>query len=80
MSTALLLSRIAAVVMFFLPGALAVSLGLFPSKWFFECGRPDFWQRRIPLRWQRPFYLLLGLALIACGVVMWLDPRGVIDR
>lgn len=68
------LFRLVLVLMFFLPGLLALWSGVRGSEWFFNSPGTRLWTRIFGARGARCFYILLGLLLIAAGILFWLDP------
>lgn len=75
--SALLVVRIAALLMFVLPGVLALSVGIRGSRWFFESDGVAFFRKHLGLKYTRILYVVLGLLLLACGVLILTDPLQV---
>ena len=74
-----LVVKAAGVLMFFLPGLMAVVVGLRGSRWFFESGGVSLVRKYLGLQYARLFYVVLGLLLIACGVLILVDPLEVMS-
>ena len=76
--TPLLLSRIIAVLLFMAPGFIATGAAVMGSRWFFESRSASAARRWFGERGTRLFYGLLGLFLIASGLMILFDPRGLL--
>lgn len=74
-----LVVKIAAFLMFILPGLMALVAGLRGSRWFFESGGVAFFKRHLGLKYTRVLYVVLGLLLIAGGLLILLDPLQVME-
>ena len=51
-------------------GLLSVAAALFDFDWFFNSPNARSLTGRMPRRWARAFYFIIGLAIIAMGVTV----------
>lgn len=72
--------RLATLLMFVLPGCLAIFVSLRGSTWFFGSHSNRFMVQKIGLKWARALYFLLGLLLLGAAALIWLDPRGLMQE
>lgn len=49
-------------------GAFSIVASVFNMDWYFETSGADMFVRRFGRKGARIFYILLGIALIGCGV------------
>lgn len=70
--------RFSIVLMLVLPGVLALLLGIFFPHWLNSSGGTSWLRRMWGATGVRLFYTLLGVLLLACGLLGLLDPLGVL--
>ena len=71
------LLKAVAILLFVLPGMLSFGVALFGGSWFVESRSAAPVRRYMGRSGTRFFYAVLGLCLVAAGVLIWFDPRGV---
>ena len=74
-----LLSKAVAILLFMIPGVIALWAAVAGSRWFFESRSASVARRWFGERGTRLFYGFLGLLLIASGVMILFDPRGLLS-
>ena len=75
--TARLLIEIAVVGMFVLPGLLALWVGIANREWFFSNPQAQIWLRVFGRKGSRIATIVVGLLLLACSLLFYLDPLHV---
>lgn len=60
--------RLAFVLMFLVPGAMSVWVGLKGYKWFFNSSVPRLLRGYLGEKGAKIFYVILGILLIVCGL------------
>ena len=75
--TARLLIEIAVVRMFVLPGLLALWVGIANREWFFSNPQAQIWLRVFGRKGSRIATIVVGLLLLACSLLFYLDPLHV---
>lgn len=66
-------------LMFVLPGAISLWVGISGSKWFFESSTSRYISKKLGFTWARVLYSLLGLLLIAAAILIIIDPLNVME-
>lgn len=75
--TASLLIELSVVVMFVLPGLLALWVGIADREWFFASPQAEPWIRLFGRRGSRIAAIVVGLLLLACSLLFYIDPLDV---
>lgn len=68
---------IALILMFVIPGFLAIWVGVRGSAWFFSSPSYRYMVERIGMRWSRVLFVVLGIVLISVAVMVLIDPMEV---
>lgn len=71
--------RIATLLMFVLPGLLSLYVSLKGSDWFFGGHSNRYLVQSIGRRWARILYFILGVLLLGAALMIWIDPRGLME-
>lgn len=71
---------IALLVMFVLPGLLAIGVGVRGSRWVFDSPSYRFIVRRLGMGWARLLFVLLGILLLGAALLVLWDPMGVMEK
>lgn len=74
------LLRLSTLLMFVLPGILALYVSLKGSEWFFGSSSNRFLVNQIGAKWARVFYFILGLLLLGASALIWIDPKGLMEN
>lgn len=74
------LLRISTLLMFVLPGILALYVSLRGSEWFFGSHSNRFLVQQLGSRWARVLYFILGLLLLGAAALIWMDPKGLMNH
>lgn len=75
--TARLLIELSVVGMFVLPGLLALWVGIANREWFFSSPQAQIWLRTLGRKGSRIATIIIGLLLIACSLLFYIDPLHV---
>lgn len=75
--TARLLIELSVVGMFVLPGLLALWVGIANREWFFASPQAQIWLRTLGRKGSRIATIIIGLLLLACSLLFYIDPLHV---
>lgn len=75
--SAKVLIRIAVLLMFVLPGLLSLWVGIADREWFFTNPNARPWLRLFGRRGSRIVTIIVGLLLIGCSILFFVDPLHV---
>lgn len=75
--TARLLIELSVVGMFVLPGLLALWVGIADREWFFSSHQAQIWLRALGRKGSRIATIIIGLLLLACSLLFYIDPLHV---
>ena len=75
--TARLLIELSVVGMFVLPGLLALWVGIANREWFFSNLQAQIWLRALGRKGSRIATIIIGLLLLACSLLFYIDPLHV---
>lgn len=78
--TARLLIEIVVVGMFVLPGLLALWVGIGDKEWFFSHPQARPWLSAFGRRGSRIVTIIVGLLLLACSLLFYIDPLHVMNE
>lgn len=78
--TARLLIEITVVVMFVLPGLLALWVGIADREWFFSHPQARPWLSAFGRKGSRIATIIVGLLLLGCSLLFYLDPLHVMNQ
>ncbi|MDN4754575.1 Imm17 family immunity protein [Porphyromonadaceae bacterium W3.11] len=72
--------RIATLLMFVFPGVLSLYVSIKGSNWFFGGQSNRYLVQSMGRKWARVLYFILGVLLLGAALMIWMDPRGLMEE